>query len=278
MLIGHPDNAVVFDFKPGIDAGAQMLGRRGEDQRFSEIAHGRPPSPRDRRGDARPRRGRDPRRRGPSLRRGARSSDSTSATTTEDGRGVTRAAVTGAAARRGQGRFVLADHRRRRHRPRPGPRRWSTAWPAYAAGSRPRPGLLGRHRRRPVAAGVQAPSPRPRPPAGGRVGGAGAAGAPLHRGVRPARPGHRPGAAHPRRRDPAQPLPQRPAHLRQAARARRGPDRQRERHRGHLRDPVRRQRPARRAGGAPGARRPAGAALRRRRAVRRPARATRRAG
>jgi GTP-binding protein len=36
VLIGHPDNAVVFDFKPGIDAGAQMLGRRGEDQRFTE--------------------------------------------------------------------------------------------------------------------------------------------------------------------------------------------------------------------------------------------------
>jgi GTP-binding protein len=36
VLIGHPDNAVVFDFKPGIDAGAQMLGRRGEDQRFNE--------------------------------------------------------------------------------------------------------------------------------------------------------------------------------------------------------------------------------------------------
>jgi GTP-binding protein len=36
VLIGDPANAVVFDFKPGIDAGAQMLGRRGEDQRFSE--------------------------------------------------------------------------------------------------------------------------------------------------------------------------------------------------------------------------------------------------
>jgi GTPase len=36
VFIGHPDNAVVFDFKPGIDAGAQMLGRRGEDQRFAE--------------------------------------------------------------------------------------------------------------------------------------------------------------------------------------------------------------------------------------------------
>ncbi len=36
VLIGHPDNAVVFDFKPGIDAGAEVLGRRGEDQRFEE--------------------------------------------------------------------------------------------------------------------------------------------------------------------------------------------------------------------------------------------------
>ena len=36
VLIGHPDNAVVFDFKPGIDAGAEMLGRRGEDQRFDD--------------------------------------------------------------------------------------------------------------------------------------------------------------------------------------------------------------------------------------------------
>ncbi|MFN8194601.1 MAG: GTPase ObgE [Nocardioidaceae bacterium] len=36
VLIGHPDNAVVFDFKPGIDAGAEALGRRGEDPRFDE--------------------------------------------------------------------------------------------------------------------------------------------------------------------------------------------------------------------------------------------------
>jgi GTP-binding protein len=36
VLIGDPDDAVVFDFRPGIDAGAQVLGRRGEDQRFSE--------------------------------------------------------------------------------------------------------------------------------------------------------------------------------------------------------------------------------------------------
>jgi GTP-binding protein len=36
VLIGPPDDAVVFDFKPGLEAGAEMLGRRGEDQRFDE--------------------------------------------------------------------------------------------------------------------------------------------------------------------------------------------------------------------------------------------------
>jgi GTP-binding protein len=36
VLIGHPDDAVVFDFKPGIDAGAENLARRGEDHRFDE--------------------------------------------------------------------------------------------------------------------------------------------------------------------------------------------------------------------------------------------------
>ncbi len=36
VLIGHPDDSVVFDFRPGIEAGAEMLGRRGEDQRFEE--------------------------------------------------------------------------------------------------------------------------------------------------------------------------------------------------------------------------------------------------
>ena len=68
VLIGHPDNAVVFDFKPGIDAGVEMLGRRGEDQRFEES---RPAARRrrdDRRGHARARRGRDPRRRRPPAR------------------------------------------------------------------------------------------------------------------------------------------------------------------------------------------------------------------
>jgi GTP-binding protein len=36
VLIGHPDDAVVFDFKPGVDAGAENLARRGEDVRLQE--------------------------------------------------------------------------------------------------------------------------------------------------------------------------------------------------------------------------------------------------
>lgn len=36
VLIGSTDDAVVFDFKPGIDAGAENLSRRGEDARFNE--------------------------------------------------------------------------------------------------------------------------------------------------------------------------------------------------------------------------------------------------
>ncbi|WP_139977900.1 GTPase ObgE [Nocardioides litoris] len=36
VLIGHPDDAVVFDFRPTLDAGAENLTRRGEDERFRE--------------------------------------------------------------------------------------------------------------------------------------------------------------------------------------------------------------------------------------------------
>ena len=36
VLIGAADNAVVFDFRPMVDAGAEILGRRGEDTRFTE--------------------------------------------------------------------------------------------------------------------------------------------------------------------------------------------------------------------------------------------------
>ena len=64
VLIGHDDNSVVFDFKPSVAAGAEMLGRRGEDQRFDESRPARRRRIGDRRGDGRARGGRDPRRRG----------------------------------------------------------------------------------------------------------------------------------------------------------------------------------------------------------------------
>ncbi|SFC38874.1 GTP-binding protein [Nocardioides terrae] len=36
VIIGSPENSVVFDFRPSIETGAEMLGRRGEDQRLRE--------------------------------------------------------------------------------------------------------------------------------------------------------------------------------------------------------------------------------------------------
>ncbi len=36
VIIGEAENAVVFDFKPSVETGAEMLGRRGEDERFRE--------------------------------------------------------------------------------------------------------------------------------------------------------------------------------------------------------------------------------------------------
>jgi GTPase len=36
VIIGDPENAVVFDFRPGVDAGAENLARRGEDIRMQE--------------------------------------------------------------------------------------------------------------------------------------------------------------------------------------------------------------------------------------------------
>jgi GTP-binding protein len=36
VLIGSDTNSVVFDFKPSVEAGAEMLGRRGEDERLRE--------------------------------------------------------------------------------------------------------------------------------------------------------------------------------------------------------------------------------------------------
>jgi GTP-binding protein len=36
VLIGDPEDAVVFEFRPGLDAGGENLARRGEDSRFSQ--------------------------------------------------------------------------------------------------------------------------------------------------------------------------------------------------------------------------------------------------
>jgi GTP-binding protein len=36
VLIGEVENAVVFDFRPAMEAGAELLSRRGEDHRFDE--------------------------------------------------------------------------------------------------------------------------------------------------------------------------------------------------------------------------------------------------
>lgn len=36
VIIGPENNSVVFDFKPSVEAGAEMLGRRGEDERLRE--------------------------------------------------------------------------------------------------------------------------------------------------------------------------------------------------------------------------------------------------
>ena len=271
MLIGDPDNAVVFDFQPGIDAGAQMLGRRGEDQRFRES---RPAAGRRRAIDeAMPERGETEDRADVARRLDAGSDGDRRARTrtTRDPRRRDRRR-----ARRGQGRFVVADHGRGRHRPGARASTSSTAWPAYAQ----RGADLVLVSSGAIAAGLAplAFTRRPRDLARQQAAASVGQGLLVHRYTEEfARHGQvdRPGAAHRRRRHPAQPLPQRPAHLREAARARRRADRQRERHRRHHRDPVRRQRPARGAGRAPRARRPARAAQRRRRAVRRPARSTR---
>ena len=131
-------------------------------------------------------------------------------------------------------------------------------------------GSSGRHRRRArtawPAANDRATWPRSRlPPAWARDRSMHR----LYRGVRPLRAPCRPGAADGRRRDQPLALPQRPRDVAQAARPRGRADGQRERHGGDPGDPLRRQRPAGRAGAAPGARRPAGPAVRRRRPLRR---------
>jgi len=37
VIIGGGDEAVVFDFRPSMEAGAELLGRRGEDVRFEDV-------------------------------------------------------------------------------------------------------------------------------------------------------------------------------------------------------------------------------------------------
>ena len=301
VLIGHPDNSVVFDFKPG-------HRRRRRDARpprrgpaLRRVAR-RPPgaaarstrrwttAPRARPAPTWPAASTSPRRYGPSSYEIGTPDDPDWA---EDDPGVNEPGMSGAAtgrdqparrgdrrpARRRQGRLVVADHRRGRHRPRPGPPARRRARRAARPRRRGGAGLLGRDRRRARAARPGPPPARPAPPSRPRPPSARACWC-------TATPRSWPGTASiagqvlltARRRDPALALPQRLPDLRQAARARRAADRQRERHGRHHRDPVRRQRPARRAGRPPRARRPAGAALRRRRPVRRrPGRARQRA-
>ena len=71
VLIGDPNNAVVFDFKPGIDAGAENLARRGEDHAV-RWRSGRPCGRRRAIQEAMPERaeGEDARRRGAPARPG----------------------------------------------------------------------------------------------------------------------------------------------------------------------------------------------------------------
>ena len=129
--------------------------------------------------------------------------------------------------------------------------------------------VVGRDRRRASSRSADQAPTRSGDQAGRRQRRAGGAGQLLERGVRPLRPHRRAGAADRARHLDAGAAHQRPAHAGPAARAARGGDRQRERHRGHQRDPVRRQRPAFGAGGPPGRCRRAGAAVRHRRPLRR---------
>ena len=136
--------------------------------------------------------------------------------------GTRRARGRPRAPRRRQGRLLVAHHRCRRASTRTGSAPSSTRWPRRAPVA-PRSSLVSSGA---IAAGLAplglpAAAPRPGHPAGGRLGRPGPAGAPLRRGARPARHHRGPGAAHRRRRDPAQPPPERLPHLRQAARARR---------------------------------------------------------
>ena len=94
VLIGEAENAVVFDFRPMVSTGAELLGRRGEDARLEEPSVPRPQRRREIDAAMAARgRERDPRRRGPPARRPRpATTPSCSATTpTGAGRRTTRA-------------------------------------------------------------------------------------------------------------------------------------------------------------------------------------------
>ena len=168
------------------------------------------------------------------------------AVTTQNGR--VRDAVTGGPAGRRQGRLVVADHRGRRAGRRSGSTRWSTPSAARGRGPRGGAGLLRRHRRR---AGPARAARRPRDLATQQAAASVGQGLLIGRYTASfARHGRTVGQVLLTVDDVT-----RRAHYRNAYRTLRKlldlgarADRQRERHGGHRRDPVRRQRPAGRAG------------------------------
>ena len=236
VLIGDPDDAVVFDWDPAAPMASGASGARGSGRAAGTArAAPTPGFPHDRPGH-RDRRARRHRHRD---------------------------------AGRGQGRLLVADHAGRRDRRRQDrcARRRAVRPPAGRRSGRP--GLLGGDRVRAGPARPVPAPPRPGHPAGGGQRRPGPAHRQVHRRLRPARHRHRPGPAVRRRPDAPDALPQRPAHPGPAARTRRAARGQRERHGGHRRDQVRRQRPARGAGRARHPGRGAHPALRRGRPVRR---------
>ena len=254
------DNAVVFDCEPTVrGSGPGRVARTS-----ASWPRGAPPAGpgrSSRRRGPRGRRGAGPRRRGPAThRRRARvgrrhRADSDGGDGSDRpmrGRQVRwarrrldrpRRARSAPRAGRGQGRLVVADHRRRRHRPRgtrPGGRRGSDALVDALGGAAHRGAEVVLVSSGAIAAGLAPlglpPAPaRPGHPAGRRLASARAARAPLHRGVRPAR--HRVvGQVLLTVDDVTRRAHYRNAHrtFDRAARARRAADRQRERHRRHL--------------------------------------------
>ena len=170
----------------------------------------------------------------------------------------------------GQDRVLVGHHARRsgghgRH-PEAGRRGGRSSGLGPSGGG----GHLGCHRR-----GVEHVGPGSAPPLGSGhpPGGGGRRPTPPHAGVerftRATRAHGRPGPVGPPRLRPPQPVPPRPSDPHPPVGAGRGSGGQRERRRGRRGDPVRRQRPAGRPGGAPGPCRGAGAVDRHRRTAHR---------